>query len=649
LLAKSTSSKMPSTSRKTNSAAKQTTQKSRTKKRSQRVPFDIKNPEHNSLVSANLSDDETSWKFPASPVPETLSISNRQHPTERKRKRKKSPKKSSSKSSLKSSKTTSKSTSKSKKLRSELSKFQGSTILFGNDDINASDLDEHGNIKNLIDYSDPQEYAVYESEMKRREQQEQAMVQRPHIIFSESGDDEEFQSDSIQPIRKKREMKGKRVGNSFISRGARGNEVPPSDDEKEEYAAESEDTEDTEDTNIEDITEDDQDSENEEQENIQQGMRIIIPYLFGGASQPENDTLSDFQARVAASNLPDSCKQIVLKRLDNTDPDKPKLIEWIETLLNIPFGRLAVSPVTINDSLPKIQAFFDQTIKQFNNTVYGLVNVKQQIIDYLGQFIAAGSEANPRTLALCGGPGIGKTYLVRHGIADALGRPLRVINMGGIKDSAHMCGFEYSYANARHGVIIQALIEKQVMNPIILFEEVDKISETRDGQDIQNVLMHLTDPEQNKAFQDKYFSGIDIDISKAILVFTLNDPSALSPILLNRLHLINVPDPNREDRIQIAKLHMLPEIFKNVNMTPNSVTISDKICGYLLDHYSKEDKGLRTLKGCLETIMLRLNMIRFIGNDLSGKLKLSFPITLNTEIVDTILQPPNQPSLSMYL
>lgn len=569
------------------SASRKIAKNSHSKKSKKRVPFDSENPDHNALVLASLSDNE---KLPQK--------SKRmgavgQRTTEGKRKRKTSS--PGRKSSVNKTKT--------RKLQSDLVQFRGANILFGDDDdIDPSELDEHGNIKNLIDYSNPLDYAVYDQEMKRRERKEKKLSKRAHIVFSGTGGDSKSQDEK-------------------------------SEDEIEEDEDESDDEKDEKD-----------------QMQMQQTMGFILPYLLG--QQAANDSLSDFQARVEASNLSDSCKQIVHKRLANTDPDKPKLIEWVESLLSIPFGLFAVSPVTINDPLPKIRGFFDETIQRFDKNVYGLTNVKQQIIDYLGQFITAGPGANPRTLALCGGPGIGKTFLIRHGIADALGRPLRVVNMGGIKDSAHMCGFEYSYANARYGTIVQILIEKQIMNPIILFEEVDKISETRDGQDIQNILMHLTDPEQNKAFQDKYFAGIDIDISKAILVFTLNDPSVLSPILLNRLHLVHVPDPNREDKIQIAKHHMIPEIFKNVNMSSDSVTIPTEVCGYILDRYCQNDKGLRTFKGCLETIMLRLNMIRLIGKDLSGKLRLDFPATLSVEIVDTILREPNHSSFSssfMYM
>lgn len=550
--------------------------RSRSKKSSERIPINLSNPDHTALILNGLSDDEKS----------TANTGSRKN-----RKRKSAPS------------TFDKNVNKkrSKNLSVKLVQFRGSNVLFGDDnDINPSDLDEHGNIKDLIDYNDSADYAVYNKEMKKRERKEQQMIKRAHIIFSENGSDDESQDEKIEhrrPIR----------------------QVESEEDSERESGEDS-----------------GEEKEEDEEEIMKQTMELLFPHLM----EHGNSLSQSLRERVSASNLSDSCKDAVLTRLTN-DPEKPKLFEWIESLLNIPFGLFAVSPVTINDSKEKIQGFFEETIKQFDKNVYGLTSVKQQIIDYLGQCVSAGINSKPRTLALCGGPGIGKTFLIRHGISDALGRPLRVVNMGGIEDSHYMSGFEYSYANARYGIIAQILIEKKVMNPIILFEEVDKISGTKDGKNIQDILMHLTDPEQNMAFQDKYFVGIDIDLSKAILIFTLNDFSALDPILRNRLHPVYVPDPTREDKIEIAKLHMIGDILKSVNMDDSLISIPHEMYGYILDRYCQDDKGLRTLKDCLQTIILRLNTIRFIGRDLSGKLRLRFPVVLDTEIADIILKESN--------
>ena len=420
------------------------------------------------------------------------------------------------------------------------------TYVIGDDeDINPDELDEKGNIKDLFDYDDEEDYKEYEEEMKKR--------------------DEKI---------KKKERKG---GSSAIL------------------------------------------------------LPFLIPKLNG------DDSTQEVTKRVMKSGLSDKNKTIVLSKLKNADLDKPKQLEWIESLLNIPFGVLAPIPISVKDPQDKIKDFFQDAYKNFNKQVYGLNNVKDEVINYLAQFVTAGTSTNTRVLALHGNPGVGKTYIVRAALAEILKRPLCCINMGGIRDAAHFYGFSYTYSGSKYGVIAQQLMDAKVMNPIICFEEVDKISDTKEGYEIQNILMHLTDPEQNYAFQDKYFSGIDIDTSKAIIVMTLNNPELLDPILLNRLHLIRVPDPSTNDKITILKDHMYPRLCKNIGFDINAINISDDMFRYLISRYNGNDKGMRTLKKHLETILLKLNTIKLIGCDLSGKLKVKFPLELNNEIIDKIL------------
>lgn len=345
----------------------------------------------------------------------------------------------------------------------------------------------------------------------------------------------------------------------------------------------------------------------------------------------------DLVKRITTSGLSDKNKQLVISKLKNADMDKPKQIEWIESLLNIPFGTMTPIPIKMSDPQDEIKTFFQDAYDNFNKQVYGLDNVKDEIINYLAQFITAGNSTSIRVLALYGNAGIGKTHIVRSALAGVLKRPLCCINMGGIRDAAHFYGFSYTYSGSKYGVIAQQLMDAKVMNPIICFEEVDKISDTKEGNEIQNILMHLTDPEQNYAFQDKYFSGIDIDMSKAVIVMTLNNPELLDPILLNRLHLVKVPDPTTEDKMNIIKAFIYPRLCKNIGFDSTSLILSEEILKYIINKYNGSDKGMRTLRKHIETIILKLNTIKLIGCDLSGKLKIKFPLHLGEEVIDKIL------------
>lgn len=356
--------------------------------------------------------------------------------------------------------------------------------------------------------------------------------------------------------------------------------------------------------------------------------------------------------RVQDSQLPDNIKELALNRIKNIDVKEHKEMEWVDSLLSIPYGKYIPLPITVKTKQKKIQDFFETKMKRFNECVHGLEHVKTEIVNYLAQFITSGHKGVPRVLALCGSAGVGKTYIIKKALADTLNRPLKCINMGGIKDSKAFTGFEYTYSGARHGNILQCLMDSKVMNPIICFEEIDKISTTMDGNDIQYVLMHITDPEQNKEFQDNYFDGINFDLSNVIFVMTLNDTSILNPILLNRIHIINIPDPTLDDKVSIGQKHLIPNICKNIGFNQSLISFSDSIIKYMIHMYCEGDKGMRTLKRHLESIILRMNTIKLIGSDISGKLKVDFPINITETIVDTIIKSyvnKNSIHLSMYV
>jgi glycosyltransferase involved in cell wall biosynthesis len=144
----------------------------------------------------------------------------------------------------------------------------------------------------------------------------------------------------------------------------------------------------------------------------------------------------------------------------------------------------------------------------------------------------------PRVICLQGQAGVGKTSFIRNGISKILNRPFKHINMGGICDGDYLIGHESTYVGSKPGMIVNSLIESKVMNPIIFMDEVDEISNSEKGIDVQSVLIHLTDPVQNSDFQDKYFGGLKIDLSKVLFVFSCNDESKISPILKDRLNII---------------------------------------------------------------------------------------------------------------
>jgi ATP-dependent Lon protease len=176
----------------------------------------------------------------------------------------------------------------------------------------------------------------------------------------------------------------------------------------------------------------------------------------------------------------------------------------------------------------------------------------------------------------------------------------------------------------------------------LFFDELDKISETKDGQDIENLLIHLTDPVQNYDFNDKYFNGFPIDISKALIIFSFNNIDNISPILRDRLHIINIPSPSPKDKVNIAQKYFVKEFVDNFKLT-NELTFTDDVVKYIVDRYTNEESGVRRLKRSIETICMKVNTSKLLGSCLkemnlsTSKLNITLPLTLTKEYIDTLL------------
>ena len=233
------------------------------------------------------------------------------------------------------------------------------------------------------------------------------------------------------------------------------------------------------------------------------------------------------------------------------------------------------------------------------------------------------------------------TSIVRGGISKILNRPFQHINMGGISDADYLIGHEQTYVGSRPGMIVQSLINSKVMNPIIFMDEVDKVSNTDKGVDIQSVLIHLTDPIQNTEFQDKYFAGLKLDVSKALFIFSCNDESKISPILRDRLNIIRIKEPTVNDKIIIGKKYLLKEISPNVGLKVEDILIDEECIKYVLNTFCKDEIGLRGLKKCLETLLRKINTSLYAPSNKYSTLKdVSLPVKVSKKMIDEILVKP---------
>ena len=187
------------------------------------------------------------------------------------------------------------------------------------------------------------------------------------------------------------------------------------------------------------------------------------------------------------------------------------------------------------------------------------------------------------------------------------------------------------------------------MNPIIYFDELDKVSECPKGRELIHKLIHLTDHSQNNEFTDLYFSGIKFDLSRALFIFSFNDERKINPILKDRMRIIKMPALKLDDKLIIAKNYLIPELCKDIGFSKDNININDDIVKHIILNYTKEE-GVRTLKRCLETIISKINMLQFMTDVPFMIDNLTYPITIDYNNVSKLLEIERiKPNTMMYI
>lgn len=324
-----------------------------------------------------------------------------------------------------------------------------------------------------------------------------------------------------------------------------------------------------------------------------------------------------------------------MNQMDPASGEYYKLRSWMEKLVSIPLGVYKDMPVKLEgDCAPfmtKARAFLEDAI-------YGQEDAKLQIMQFIASKIANPTSSG-LSLLLTGPPGIGKTSLIKNGIAKALEWPFQFISLGGDSDSSTYTGHQFVYEGSHCGKIANCLAQAKSMSMILMFDELDKVSATPKGEEIQNLLVHLTDPVQNMEFEDKYLTGIPLDMSRAMLVFSGNDISKIDRILLDRMVVVNLAGYQKKDKIVIAEKYLLPAALKEVNLN-EKVSIPAAIVEHIIETYASDEPGVRELKRCIEQIVQRINMLRMFNvKELPFHIAgFSLPFVLKKEHVDLFLK-----------
>ena len=376
-----------------------------------------------------------------------------------------------------------------------------------------------------------------------------------------------------------------------------------------------------------------------------------------------NNELVPLRYQILNADIDIKVKAIAIRKLnglntmDTSSTEYYKLKSWVDGLMKIPFGKYKDLPITINNSSNEITDYMVKCSSILKNAVHGHQKAKAQIIQTIGKWIS-NPQSKGSVFSIVGPMGNGKTTLVKEGISKMINRPFEFISLGGATDSALLDGHSYTYEGAIPGKIVEILQKAECMNPVIYFDELDKISDTPKGEEIINLLIHLTDFSQNDHFIDKYYSDVPIDLSKALFIFSLNNLEKVNPILRDRMYMIQTNKLLEDDKLIICNNYLLPSLFKEVGISNEDIIFPPDIVKLLITKYSIED-GVRNFKRCLETILNKINILRLIKLDLledeelEKKIKelnfsknmeeivrnkkIIFPLTINKELIELLI------------
>ena len=326
-----------------------------------------------------------------------------------------------------------------------------------------------------------------------------------------------------------------------------------------------------------------------------------------GQDDEETKIIKEYEQKLETMRFPKEVKEKAsyelkkLKGMNISSSEGSTIQSYLDWIFDLPWGKNTKERLDIN-----------RAEEVLNEEHYGLEDVKERILEYLSVKKMSGTLKGP-ILCLVGPPGVGKTSIARS-IAKAVNRKYVRMSLGGMRDEAEIRGHRRTYVGAIPGRIVYSLKEAKSMNPLILLDEIDKLSSDYKGNP-GDALLEVLDSEQNKTFRDNYME-LPIDLSKVLFITTANSLDTIPRPLLDRMEVVEVSGYTYEEKFNIARNHLIPKIFKEYKLNNEVITINDEAIRFVIDGYTRES-GVRSLERVISSL-IRKSMASILKKNLKG-------------------------------
>jgi len=315
-------------------------------------------------------------------------------------------------------------------------------------------------------------------------------------------------------------------------------------------------------------------------------LREQIHAIQEELGEDDDEDIAELRKRLSVSPISGEAREKVereLKRLTRMtmhSPESSVSYNYIDYLLSIPWNKYTEAGVDIR-----------RARQVLDEDHFGMRDVKDRLLEYLG-VRALNPEMRSPIICLVGPPGVGKTSIARS-IARALGREFAQMSLGGVHDESELRGHRRTYIGAMAGRVVSAITQSGSMDPVFLFDEIDKLSRSMNG-DPASAMLEILDPEQNSRFRDHYVDA-PVDLSRVMFITTANTTDTIDRALLDRMEVIELSSYTMEEKVQISKRHLVPKELKAHGMKPSQLRIHENALRELIDKYTRES-GVRTLE-----------------------------------------------------